>query len=231
MQQAGSPHRAQDIWVSGCQRERFATQPSHILAQEIRFGYPTLLVVICQPNVRWLSVCEAGCYQADQMVRFSTGDVEIGEAAAAIRHDLVMLSPEATLDDLRYQVGRLGHYTNDIMPQMQTIVSLFTQSGGSLKVLTNHAVLCADGVMVAAETLRVGDSLVRENGSQDAILRIEADDLYTQVYNVSPATSNLTSNIVIAQGYLNGSGRYQNEYMRYLNGVALCSSLSTALLE
>ncbi len=182
-------------------------------------------------NVRWLSVCSAGCYQADQMLRFSTGDVEVGDASATVRRDLITLSPTATLDDLRYQVGELDHYTMDTAPQTQTIVSIFAQSGGSLKVTTTHPVLRADGVIVAADTLRVGDRLVREDGSTDAITRIEQEDLYTQVYNVSPSALDRTSNIVIAQGYLNGSGRYQNEYVRYLNGIALRSSISAELLE
>ncbi len=181
-------------------------------------------------DVFWSSVCRSGCYQADQLIRFSTGDVEISEALQIEGRDIVTLASDATLEEPRYDTTPVDYYTMDLVPQTQTIVSLYTESGGSLKVTNNHPVVRGDGVMVAASTLGVGDDLVKENGTADKIVRIEANELYTQVYNVAPKSCNLTSNIVVAQGFLNGSSKYQNEYDRYLNSMMLRSSIPAEIL-
>jgi hypothetical protein len=53
---------------------------------------------------------------------------------------------------------------------------------------------------------------------------------FTKVYNLKPTTTDLTSNILVAQGYLSGSVRYQNEYIKYLNRVLLRHNIPSSVI-
>jgi hypothetical protein len=76
----------------------------------------------------------------------------------------------------------------------------------------------------------VGESLVRENGEADPVVSVASSTELTKVYNLRPTTTDLTSNILVAQGYLNGSARYQNEYLKYLNRVLIRSKIPSELI-
>ncbi len=65
----------------------------------------------------------------------------------------------------------------------------------------------------------------REDGSFDVIVSIDKKQLYTQTYNLRPVTTDLLSNIVVAQGFLNGSARFQSEFVDELNRVLLRANI------
>jgi intein/homing endonuclease len=100
------------------------------------------------------------------------------------------------------------------------------KSGGSLRVTAEHPLLTDDGIMRQAEDLKVGASLVRADGSPDAISSVEVSKIFGKVYNVRPTTVDYTSNIVVAGGYLNGSVRYQNEFLDMINALILRRALA-----
>jgi hypothetical protein len=168
--------------------------------------------------------CAAGCYTADQNVRFSTGDVSIGEAFDAIRDDVVTLSPNASLDHPATQVSRVFSYTRDARDGTQMIWTVKTASGGTLRVTNSHPVLVSrggSGRMVMAEKLHEGDDLVKADGTLDPIVEIEASEHFGRAYNLAPTSSDLVSNILVAQGFLVGSSRFQNDDLKYMNRALL----------
>lgn len=171
-------------------------------------------------------LCVAGCYEESTPLRFADGDLGIKAALGASKLDLVTLSDTATLDNLQYANNRVENYTVDKYEAWQVLYTLTMRSGGVLRVTSEHPLLTSDGIMRQAQGLRVGDELVRADGSADAIRRIDSGQFYGKVYNVKPVTFDYTSNIVIAGGYLNGSQRYQNEFLDTVNSLILRRALA-----
>lgn len=174
-----------------------------------------------------VGLCVAGCYTGDQKIAFANGDIEIEQALASGELKLVTLSPDATLDNLDYMDNTVHGYTVDKYEAWQEIYVFTMESGGVLKVTNTHPLVTADGLMRQAQDLIPGDALVRASGAADPIVDVTVEKYFGKVYNVSPATVDHTSNIVVAQGYLNGSHRYQNEFLDVVNSVVLRRALET----
>ncbi|MBC7975772.1 MAG: hypothetical protein H7138_12410 [Myxococcales bacterium] len=173
-----------------------------------------------------VGLCVAGCYTDDTALSFADGPSGIKAAAEAGKLDLVTLTPTATLDNLDYTANKVERYITDSQEAWQSIYTITMQSGGQLRVTSEHPLLDHTGVIRQAHALRVGDQLVRASGKPDPIARIESAKVFTKVYNVKPVTTDYVSNIVVAAGYLNGSLRYQNELLSSINALILRRSLA-----
>jgi hypothetical protein len=176
------------------------------------------------------ALCEAGCYSPEQKIRVGDTVIPVAEAHESGQSKLTTLAPGATLDSLEFMKNRIARWTVDIAPAHQTIITLRMESGGELRVTTEHPLVTSEGVMKRAEDLVLGESLVREDGSPDPVVSIVKTKELTKVYNLRPSTTDLTSNILVAQGYLNGSARYQNEYLKYLNRVLLRHNIPSEVI-
>jgi hypothetical protein len=169
--------------------------------------------------------CESSCYTPEQELLFASGYVSILDALKNRREDLMTLSPDATLDSLKLTKGRTEAYTVETRDTKQNIIILATASGGKLSVTDEHPIINGEGRMVQAKTLKVGDELVRSNGDLDPIVSVEQTTHFGKVYNLRPASEELVSNVLVAQGFLVGSSRYQNDDVSYINRIILYSSV------
>jgi hypothetical protein len=169
-------------------------------------------------GVMVFGLCQAGCYTPEQEIRVGKSGLQSVVSAHDSGEKLVTtLTAGSTMDAPTYMTNRIARWTVDIAPASQPIVTLRTKSGGSLRVTLEHPLLTSDGVMKQAQTLVVGESLVREDGAPDRIVSMSTANEVTKTYNLRPTTNDLTSNILVAQGYLAGSARYQDEFSKYLN--------------
>lgn len=173
-----------------------------------------------------VGLCVAGCYTPETLLRFAEGEVGIKEAADSGMVNLVTLSPESTLDRLRMKTNKVERYTVDIREGWEDIYNLKMDSGGSLRVTSEHPLVTSDGRMRQAKSLKVGTKLISAEGTPDPIVSIEVSKVFGKVYNVGPVSIDYTSNIVVAGGYLNGSVRYQNEFLDNINAIILRRSLA-----
>lgn len=173
-----------------------------------------------------VGLCVASCYSADTPLRFADGEMGIKAAAESGRLDLVTLAPQSTLDALTTTHNQVERYTVDSRDSWETLYHLMMRSGGTLRVTSEHPLLTSDGMMRQARTLSVGSSLVRQDGAADPIVTIQVKKEFGKVYNVRPVTTDYTSNIVVAGGYLSGSLRYQSEFLDTINAVILRRSLA-----
>ncbi|MFE8598786.1 Hint domain-containing protein [Archangium violaceum] len=165
--------------------------------------------------------CESACYTPEQKVLFSDGYMPIVDALKGLKEDLITLSPNATLDNLELQQNRTYSYTKEIRDAEHNIFVISTRSGGQLRVTHEHPIINGEGRMVQAQTLKVGDDLVKADGTLDAIVDIQKTTHYGRVYNIAPVTTDLVSNVLVAEGYLVGSVRYQNDEVAYINRIIL----------
>jgi hypothetical protein len=166
-------------------------------------------------------LCVQGCYVEGTALQFADGPVGIKSALERGKSDLVTLAPTATLDNLDYVTNKVENYTKDMTESWQEIYTLSMKSGKTLRVTGEHPLLGSDGVIRQAQGLLVGQELVRANGAPDPVVAIKVNSEFVKVYNVKPVTTDYTSNIIVAGGYLNGSARYQNEFLDTINSMIL----------
>jgi hypothetical protein len=164
-----------------------------------------------------VALCVSGCYTPDQRLLFKDGYVDIGGAYQEKNMEIMTLAPGSTLDSLSFETTPLQAYTVDIAPSWQDVMDIATLSGKKITVTTNHALIDSEGQMRAAETLKMGESLVQADGTPDPIVQISKRSYFGKVYNVRPKSNGLMKNIVVAEGLLSGSVYYQNEGVKNLN--------------
>jgi len=215
-----------DIWVGPGPNN--ATWHATTATGIATLGFTGLLEL--PAGVAVAALCEAGCYSPEQEIRMGDKLVPVAEAQASDQRTLTTLTPNATLDSLKFMPNQVGRWTVDIAPANQTIITLRMKSGGSLRVTNEHPLVTSAGVMKQAQDLAIGESLVRDNGKRDPIVSIAKADELIKVYNLRPTTTDLTSNVLVAQGYLAGSAAYQNEYIKYLNRVLLRNKIPTSVI-
>jgi hypothetical protein len=167
------------------------------------------------PSTMIRAICKVGCYAPETRILFSSGEMAVADAFEAKKLDVVTLDPLATLGDMRFVENKVDKYIVDIAPATQHVVSIHTASGGNLRITRQHPVVLASGDMVTASQLRVGDKLLRADGAADDIAFIEEESYFGKAYNLNPVTEDAVSNIVVAEGYLNGSHRMQTKEIDY----------------
>jgi hypothetical protein len=174
--------------------------------------------------------CVGSCYAPDQQLSFATGDEPIQSALEARRTGVTTLTPDSTLHHIKLQTDDVASYSRDLHDATQVIFEIRTRSGGQLRVTEKHPVLVGDGRIVEARTLKPGTRLIKADGSRDPIVSVSQTSYVGKAYNLKPAATNHVANILIAQGFLVGSSRYQNEDADYINRILLGRAVPTSVI-
>jgi hypothetical protein len=192
------------------------------------------------PGFKVMAFCTSSCYTPDQVLLFPEGYTSIKVARDLFLPKIVTLDEESSLGKVGLKETDVASYTEEVRNAWHDILVFNTENGGELKVTKNHPIIDQGGKVRAAESFKVGDALmhVDVDGSSDSAYT-EADFItsvtpvryFGKVYNVTPKTDSLKSNIVIAQGFLNGSAHYQNEGANYLNRKILRSTIPARILQ
>lgn len=157
-----------------------------------------------------IGVCTSGCYQGDQNLLFAEGNVEIAQAMEANLKNVVTLSSQATLEKPSSQLSPIRNFLASIRDAQHELLEFRTLSGGALTVTVEHPLLDSEGKMRRADTFKNGEALVQASGQADPIVSIVGKTTFGKVYNLDVQSEGSLENIVIAQGFLNGSLFYQN---------------------
>lgn len=178
-----------------------------------------------------LGECTSSCYTPDQKILFSQGEVAIKDALDTLADDVFTLNDGATRESFGFETRKIHHYTRSATETQHKILTITTEQGGQLKVTLNHPLLRADGTMVEAADLKVGDKLIKVDGQDDQIESIAESDFFGRVYNLQPDSTSNEGQIVIAQGFLSGSSWFQNDGLDTLNRVVLRRSIPATVFE
>jgi hypothetical protein len=165
--------------------------------------------------------CVSSCYLPDQQIAFDGGNEGILDAMNELRTGVTTLTPKSTLNSIQTHTDEVASYTHDIHEAKQVIFTITTRSGGQLKVTDKHPILEGNGRIVEARSVKVGDRLIKPDGTRDEVVSVTQTDYFGKVYNIKPASTNRVANILIAQGFLVGSSRFQNEDADFINRIIL----------
>jgi len=174
--------------------------------------------------------CTSGCYTPDQKIRFASGDEPILSALDELRTGVTTLSPDSTLENVKLKTDDVASYSRDLHDASLVTFEIRTRSGGQLRVTDKHPVLIDDGRLVEARTLKVGNKLIKADGSRDAIVSVTQTSYFGKGYNLQPVATDRVANILIAQGFLVGSSRFQNEDVDYLNRILLGRAIPKSVI-
>jgi hypothetical protein len=87
-----------------------------------------------------------------------------------------------------------------------------------------------NGVVKTADKFKVGESLIHYLTGLDPIVSIKKEGYFGKVYNLAPNTKLPLSNILVAQGYLNGSSYFQNDGVDLQNRKLLRRTVPNRLI-
>jgi hypothetical protein len=105
------------------------------------------------------------------------------------------------------------------------------KSGGQLTLTPNHPILNDQVMMVLASDYQVGDNLVLAGGKLDPIVSADHTNYYGKVYNVLVKTNDPKRNVVITNGYLNGTAYFQNDGAIYVNRALFRKNLTRGAFD
>lgn len=160
--------------------------------------------------IKRVGVCSAGCYTPDQELQFDGQYMSIERAFARDAKTVTAMSALST--ELQPQFAEQSIKSFVTGETKETIYTLQGEGGEQLTVTGEHPMVTGDGYLVAARDLKEGDALLGADGHLIVLGRISTRPYSGWVFNVKPQSEKKIENIVVAQGYLTGSNRFQNEW-------------------
>lgn len=164
----------------------------------------------CVGGIYPIGACKAGCYTPDQSLEFEGMSVPIEEAYESGVETVTALTKKTTLGSLEFGEQKIEAFIAG--ETTESIFYLRGANGASLAVTSEHPMVMADGSMVVARELQVGDELLDRDGELVELVAIDVAGYEGFVWNVQPLSTEKAENILVAQGFLTGSVRFQNEW-------------------
>ena len=112
---------------------------------------------------------------------------------------------------LELRKTKVENWVTELIDTEHDIIVFKMKSGGELRLTPNHPLVTVDGRIKFAADFKVGDSLLKLGGDHDPIVGLENIKYFGKVYNVFVNSNDKLKNIVVTNGYLNGTAFYQNE--------------------
>ena len=216
-------------------------QGKYGLKNSARFLYPTFMETGKSKDKTWkaptsdkascdapasiyvAAVCLSSCSTPDmEILTHAKADMKMKYApflnAYNENHKFVSTLQSKNSFESRHVVRtKVEQWVTEVVDSEHDILVITAKSGRMLKVTPNHPILNDQGMMLMAQDFKVGDNLVEIGGQVDPIMSIRPIKHFGKVYNVFVKSNDLQRNIVLINGYLNGTGFYQNEGVQHLN--------------
>jgi len=138
---------------------------------------------------------------------------------------------QSSMNSKKLQKVKVDQWVTELLDTDHDILIFKMKSGGSLRLTLNHPLLTSEGSMKQASEFKVGDSLVKLGGLIDPILSIEKTKHFGKVYNVFVKSSELHKNVVVTNGYFNGTAYFQNEGAKNMNRTVLRKKLVRGVFD
>lgn len=187
-------------------------------------GMPTCY----EEDSKFMGWCPCGCFAPDTALKVNGSDLSQEERidrivqlfAANNRPVVAHISSESRVGAPKFQTAPV--YNVSVGPEEAPMVVVETKGSGStgkIELTINHPVLLADGSIIRAEKLQVGQKLVNYKGQPEAITNISRKLFSGLVYNLNVNSKNDSEHIISANGYLMGDLYLQGSLSYFENQV------------
>lgn len=183
------------------------------------------------------AVCVSSCSLPDEKILAQLsgaqkmGPVEFVKALTKNYNRVATLTVNSSLNSKQLKNSSVEQWVSELVDTTQPVLVFRMASGNSLSITPNHPVLRPDGSMDVAEHFKAGDHLVKLGGEVDPIVSIDPIEYYGKVYNVFVKSAVPQENIVVTNGYLNGSAFFQNEGAIHLNKDLVRKKLTKGIFD
>ncbi|MBC7466124.1 MAG: PKD domain-containing protein [Bdellovibrio sp.] len=201
---------------------------------------PTVVTAACTvPAGAYIAgVCVSSCATPEQQILVESKEERKKMKYASFIDSLTSktasvgtLGLKSTLDSKTVQATLVDQWVTEMLDTEHVILEFHMKSGRSLRLTPNHPVVSKDGSVKLAETFKAGDSLVQLGGALDEIKSIKETKYFGKVYNLFVKSSEPLENIVVTNGYLNGTAFFQNEGSDNINRVILRKKLTQGVFN
>jgi PKD repeat protein len=220
-----------------------------------RIVYPTFMDASKKPEKPWIApktknascvipakayiatVCLASCFTPEQPIMAqkeangSLNYVKIYDAWDQQFKFAATLGSNSTMSSKVVKKTPVDQWITELIDTNHDILEFTMKSGRQLRLTPNHPVLNDQGAMQTADQFKVGDNLVELGGHFDPIVKIDKVNYYGKVYNLFVKSAAIQNNVVVTNGYLNGTAFFQNEGATYLNRKLLRDKLIKGALR
>jgi len=225
-----------------------------ISSEGTRHLYPTFMDTATTPEKPWraptspsascdvpktayvAAVCLSSCATPEQEIlvaaeaKLERRNMPFIDALTRDAKFVATLQSSSTMSSKDVVNTKVQQWVTEMIDTDHDIVEFHLKSGRSLRLTPNHPVIAEDGSMKLAGGFKVGENLVRLGGELDPIVSIDNVKYHGKVYNLFVESSELLKNIVVTNGYLNGTAFYQNEGASNLNRQLLRKKLTVGVL-
>jgi hypothetical protein len=213
--------------------------PTFMLANGKPWIAPTVATAACQvPSTAYVAaVCVSSCATPEQQILAEVKQqrqLKYTSFIDALTRNLPRVATLASVNSMNSKAivhTSVQQWVTELMDTNHVIIDFKMKSGRELKLTPNHPVVATDGTMKLAGDFKVGDSLVQLGGEADEILSADRIDYFGKVYNLFVNSSDINRNIVITNGYLNGTAYFQNQGTKDMNRGLFKKTLTTGVFS
>jgi hypothetical protein len=171
---------------------------------------PITATAPCVFGLTVLGSCKTGCYTPEQKVLFNGAYSGVQHAFESHKLSVTALTAGSTLRDMGFAEQPIQTYVAGATTE--DIFVLKDKRGDTVQVTSQHPMVLADGTVVKANTLKKGDRLAKADGTSSRLTEVKTFSFTGTVWNVEPTSHDKAENILVGQGFLTGSVRFQNEW-------------------
>lgn len=227
------------VSLTGTRRYLYPTFMNHAYSPEKPWIAPTKKSAPCvMPDTVYVAtLCVSSCATPEQQIlaQESANDqlkyVPFIEALTKNMAFVGTLQSAQSMGSKAVIKSKVDQWVTELMDSEHDILVFKMKSGRELKVTPNHPIVNAEGMMQVAEDFKVGESLVEVGGILDPILSITPTKHFGKVYNIFVQSNAVHKNIVVINGYLNGSAYFQNEGATELNRALFRQKLTRGAVK
>jgi PKD repeat protein len=182
------------------------------------------------------AVCVASCSTPEQQILAqdkANGQLKYAPFIEAWEKNFAFvgtLASNSSMSSKTVQKTKVDQWVTELENAEHDIIVFTMKSGRVLKLTPNHPLVTDQGSMRQAQDFKVGDNLVMLGGVGDPIAKMEKIKYFGKVYNVFVESASLHKNIVVTNGYLNGTAYFQNDGAQHLNRRILRGALIKGVL-
>lgn len=218
--------------IDGKSRILYPTFMNNATTPEKVWIAPKVATASCTiPSTAYVAaVCVSSCATPDQEIlaqveeKFKMRKVSFIDALTQNYKKVAILSG-GDMGSRKVQAFPVDQWVTEMLDTQHDIRNFTMKSGGKIRLTPNHPVVAADGSIRLAQDFKVGESLVRFGGDLDEIVSIDDVQYFGKVYNLFVKSADPLKNIVVTNGYLNGTAYFQNEGSGDVNRLLLRQKL------